>query len=172
MWQFQPPVPLTFVADLADECLSARRNPLQHRTMATINTATTSAGPIILFDAECVLCSANARFVLERDHAAIFRLASMQGDIGQALYRKHGMDPNEPTSMLVVEGDRMRRDSDAVISIYERLGFPWSLVWIFRRVPPSLRDPIYRLVARNRYRLFGRRDSCWIAPEQYRDRIL
>ncbi len=65
-----------------------------------------------------------------------------------------------------------RRDSDAVISIYERLGFPWSLVWIFRSVPPSLRDPIYRLVARNRYRLFGRRDSCWIAPEQYRDRIL
>lgn len=66
----------------------------------------------------------------------------------------------------------MRRDSDAVLSIYERLGFPWSLVRIFRIVPSWLRDPIYRLVARNRYRIFGRRDSCWIAPEHYRDRIL
>jgi predicted DCC family thiol-disulfide oxidoreductase YuxK len=140
--------------------------------MATINTTTTSACPIILFDAECVLCSANARFILERDHAAVFRLASIQGDVGQALYRKHGMDPNDPISMLVVEGDRMRRDSDAVLSIYERLGFPWSLVRIFRIVPSWLRDPIYRLVAKNRYRIFGRRDSCWIAPEHYRDRIL
>ena len=140
--------------------------------MTTTNTATASARPIILFDAECVLRSANARFVLERDHAAVFRLASMQGEVGQALYRKHGMDPSDPASMLVVEGDRMRRDSDAVLSIYERLGFPWSLVRIFRIVPSSLRDPAYRFVARNRYRIFGRRDSCWIAPEHYRDRIL
>lgn len=96
----------------------------------------------------------------------------MQGDVGQALYRKHGMDPNDPVSLLVVEGDRMRRDSDAVLSIYERLGFPWRLVRAFRIVPVSLRDPVYRFVARNRYRLFGRRDSCWVAPERYRDRIL
>lgn len=140
--------------------------------MSTNDSATPSAGPIILFDAECILCSANARFVLERDRAAVFRLASMQGQIGRALYQRHGIDPDDPASMLVVEGDRMRRDSDAVLSIYERLGFPWALARIFRIVPALLRDPVYRLVARNRYRMFGRRDHCWVAPERYRDRIL
>ena len=65
-----------------------------------------------------------------------------------------------------------RRDSDAVLSIYERLRFPWSFARIFRIMPTLRRDPVYRLVARNRYRMFGRRDSCWVAPEHYRDRIV
>jgi predicted DCC family thiol-disulfide oxidoreductase YuxK len=82
------------------------------------------------------------------------------------------MDPGDPVSLLVVEGDRMRRDSDAVLSIYERLGFPWGLARVFRLVPGAIRDPVYRFVARHRYRVFGRRDTCWVAPTQYRDRIL
>ncbi|NHT76876.1 MAG: DUF393 domain-containing protein [Oxalobacteraceae bacterium] len=138
----------------------------------TPDLATLSTGPIILFDAECVLCSANAQFVLERDRKAVFRLASMQSEIGKSLYRMHGMDPADPASLLVVDGDRMRRDSDAVLSIYETLGFPWALVRVFRIVPVALRDPVYRFVARHRYRVFGRRDTCWIAPKHYRDRIL
>ncbi|MBO9622921.1 MAG: DUF393 domain-containing protein [Sphingomonas sp.] len=129
-------------------------------------------GPIILFDAECVLCSANARFVLTHDKAGVFRLASMQGEVGAAVYRRHGMDPRNPSSMLVVEADRMRQDSDAVLSIYERLGFPWRLLGILRIVPAILRDPLYRWVARNRYRLFGKRETCWVAPSEYRHRLL
>ncbi|TGX52836.1 thiol-disulfide oxidoreductase DCC family protein [Sphingomonas gei] len=131
-----------------------------------------TSGPIILFDAECVLCSTNARFVLTHDHAGRFRLASMQGAVGAALYRRHGMDPGNPSSMLVVEEDRVRQDSDAVLSIYEGLGFPWRLLGILRVVPAVLRDPVYRWVARNRYRLFGKRETCWVAPPEYRDRLL
>ena len=129
-------------------------------------------GPIILFDAECVLCSANAQFVLKHDKAGHFRLASMQGETGAKIYRKHDMDPKDPSSMLVVEGNRVRQDSDAVLSIYEALGLPWRLFGILRIVPAFLRDPVYRWVARNRYRLFGKRTSCWVAPPEYRDRIL
>ena len=135
-------------------------------------SAADPAGPIVLFDAECVLCSANAQFILTRDRAARFRLASMQSAIGQSLYRRHGMDPEDPVSLLVVEGDRIRQDSDAVISIYEMLGYPWRLARIVRIVPAWLRDRVYRFIARNRYRWFGRRDTCWIAPDRYRDRIL
>lgn len=135
-------------------------------------SAADSPGPIVLFDAECVLCSANAQFILTRDRAARFRLASMQSAIGQSLYRRHGMDPEDPVSLLVVEGDRIRQDSDAVISIYETLGYPWRLARILRIIPAWLRDRIYRFIARNRYRWFGRRDSCWMAPDRYRDRIL
>ena len=129
-------------------------------------------GPIILFDAECVLCSANAQFVLTHDTRGHFRLASMQGKIGAALYIVQGMDPQSPSSMLVIEGNRVRQDSDAVLSIYEALGFPWRLMSLFRIVPAFIRDPIYRWIARNRYRLFGKRTSCWIAPPEFASRIL
>ncbi len=138
----------------------------------TADAATAPPSPVILFDAECVLCSANAKFILERDRNEWFRLASVQSDIGRFLYRKHGMDPADPVSLLVVEGERMRQDSDAVLFIYEKLGPPWSVARIFRIVPRPLRDRIYRFIARHRYRVFGRRDSCWIAPEKYRHRIL
>lgn len=129
-------------------------------------------GPIILFDAECVLCSANAQFVLKHDKAVRFRLASMQGQVGAQIYRQQGMDPAKPNTMLVVEGDKVRQDSDAVLSIYEALGFPWRLLSIFRLVPPFLRDPVYRWVARNRYRIFGKRTTCWMPPPEYEGRLL
>ncbi len=129
-------------------------------------------GPIILFDALCILCSANAQFVLRHDRPGRFRLASIQGDTGAALCRAHGVDPADPVSMLIVEGDRVRRDSDAVLSIYEGLGWPWRSMALFRLVPAMLRDPAYRWIARNRYRIFGRRQTCWVAPPEYRARIL
>lgn len=129
-------------------------------------------GPIILFDSECVLCSANAQFVLRHDKSGHFRLASMQGEIGAALYRSHGMDPQDPSSILVIEGNRVRQDSDAVLCIYEKLGFPWKLLTVVRIVPVFIRDPIYRWIARNRYRLFGKRSSCWVAPPEFSGRIL
>ena len=128
--------------------------------------------PVILFDAECVLCSANAQFVLRHDKVGRFRLASIQGKAGAALARAHGVDPADPVTMLVVEADRVRRDSDAVLSIYEGLGLPWRAMALFRIVPATLRDPVYRWVARNRYRLFGKRESCWVAPPEYKARIL
>jgi predicted DCC family thiol-disulfide oxidoreductase YuxK len=130
------------------------------------------SGPIILFDAECVLCSANAQFVLKHDKTGHFRLASMQGEVGSALYRENGIDPLDPSTMIIIDGGRVLQDSDAVLSIYEGLGFPWRLASLFRLVPLFIRDPAYRLVARNRYRLFGKRTSCWIAPAEYRSRIL
>lgn len=135
-------------------------------------SAAAADGPIILFDAECVLCSANARFVLAHDRRGRFRLASMQGPVGAALFRRHGIDPDDPSTMLVVEGERVRTDSDAVLSIYEGLGLPWRAIGMLRIVPTFIRDPAYRWVARNRYRLFGRRETCWIAPPEYRDRLL
>ncbi|MND92418.1 thiol-disulfide oxidoreductase DCC family protein [Agrobacterium tumefaciens] len=129
-------------------------------------------GPIILFDAECVLCSVNAQFVLRHDTRGYFRLASMQGAAGAEIYRRHGMDPKDPVSLLVVDGGRVRQDCDAVLSIYEALGLPWRLLAVLRIIPAFLRDPVYRCVARNRYRWFGKRAQCWVAPPQYRDRIL
>lgn len=129
-------------------------------------------GPIIVFDAMCVLCSANAAFVLGHDRAGLFRLASMQGDIGAALYRRFGIDPANPETLIVVEGGRALRDSDAVLAIWTGLDRPWNRLAILRVVPRWLRDPVYRWIARHRYRLFGQRSACWIPTPEQAQRIL
>jgi predicted DCC family thiol-disulfide oxidoreductase YuxK len=129
-------------------------------------------GPIIVFDAECILCSANAQFVLTHDRAGRFRLASMQGEAGSALFRRHGIDPADPDTLIVVDGDRVLRDSDAILSIYAGLGWPWRAASIFKLVPRFVRDRVYRFIARNRYRLFGRRETCWLPAPKHRARML
>jgi predicted DCC family thiol-disulfide oxidoreductase YuxK len=129
-------------------------------------------GPIIVFDTMCVLCSANAAFVLRHDHVGRFRLASMQDATGIALYRKFGIDPANPETLIVVEGDRALRDSDAVLAIWAGLDRPWNGLALFRIVPRPLRDPVYRWVARHRYRLFGRRATCWIPTAEQAERIV
>lgn len=131
-----------------------------------------SRRPIIVFDAMCVLCSANAQFVLNNDRNGHFLLASMQGEAGSALYRKFGIDPTSPETMVVVTGDNALRDSDAVLSIYEALGWPWRLVSALKIIPRALRDPAYRFIARNRYRVFGKRESCWLPTQDQAKRVI
>lgn len=131
-----------------------------------------SAGPVIVFDALCVLCSANAQFVLRHDRRGHFRLASMQSEAGAALYRRVGIDPADPDTMIVVEGGQALRDSDAILAIWRGLGWPWRVLTVFRLVPHALRDRLYRWIARHRFRIFGRREICWMPTPEHRGRIL
>ena len=128
--------------------------------------------PVIVFDGMCVLCSANARFVLRHDRRGHFRLAAMQSEAGAALYRRFGIDPADPESLLVVQGDEALRDNDAILAIWSALGWPWRALRALRLIPRAFRDPVYRLVARHRYRLFGRGKSCWVPDASQLDRIL
>ena len=128
--------------------------------------------PVVVFDAICPLCSANARFILKHDRRRRFRLASMQSEAGAALYRRFGIDPADPESLILVEGGRALRDSDAVLAIWSGLGWPWRAAAVARIVPARFRDPLYRWVARNRYRLFGRRETCWLPGPELADRFL
>ena len=84
----------------------------------------------------------------------------MQGSVGAEMFRRHGVDPADPDTILVIDGSRVWRDSDAVIAIYSGLGWPWKIAVIARVIPKALRDRCYSWVARNRYRLFGRRETC------------
>lgn len=121
---------------------------------------------IIVFDGVCVLCTANARFVLKNDRAAKFRLAAMQDEVGARILSKAGLDPADPLSFVILDavrdGGRVWMDSDAVLHLWSELGWPWRIGAIFKLVPKRLRDPVYRFVARNRYRWFGKRDTCWV----------
>lgn len=134
---------------------------------------TDGSRPIILFDALCVLCSANAQFVLRHDKRRRFLLASVQDETGRALCARHGIDPDNPDTIIVVTGNQALRDSDAVLAIYAGLGQPWSAAAAALRLAPrAIRDPLYRWVARNRYRLFGRREVCWLPSAADSGRVL
>jgi predicted DCC family thiol-disulfide oxidoreductase YuxK len=129
--------------------------------------------PIILFDGLCNLCSRAVRFVLRRDKAKVFRFAAMQSDAGRDLLRKHGLPARGVDYLVLVEGGRTYTKSDAVIRIAARFTWPWRW-WaaVVRLVPRSLRDLKYSLVARIRYRLFGKRATCLVAPPGAVDRFL
>ena len=137
-----------------------------------MNADTVRGGPVIVFDAMCVLCSANAQFVLRWDRAGKFRLASMQGEVGASLYFRFGIDPGNPESLVVVDGGRALRDSEAIFAICRGLGWPWRAACVLRLVPRTVRDPVYRWVARNRYRIFGRRETCWVPTREQANRVL
>ncbi len=96
----------------------------------------------------------------------------MQGAVGTELYRRNGIDPADPETLIVVDGDRVLRQSDAVLAIYAGLGWPWRIAAVAKIVPRPLRDAVYRTIARNRYRVFGRHDVCWRPDPAFSDRIL
>jgi len=131
-----------------------------------------SERPIIVFDALCLLCSANAQFILRHDRTGRFLLAAVQSEAGAALCRRFAIDPEHPDSLILVEGERALRDSDAILAIWRGLGWPWRIGALGRFLPRALRDPLYQWVARNRYRLFGRRETCWLPERRFRDRLL
>lgn len=128
--------------------------------------------PLIVFDGECVLCSTQAQFVLRHDHDRRFRLTTAQGEIGRALYQRLGLPTDVYHTMLLIEDDRALMHSDAVLGIARGLGWPWRTATILNIVPRALRDRLYRFVANNRYRWFGRHDVCWRPAPDMMDRIL
>lgn len=160
------------------------------------------AHPVLLYDGVCGLCNRMVQFVLRRDPAAVFRFASLQSGLATSILARHGADARDLDSVYVVVNyeladERLLSRSEAVAFVLQHLGaaelrsarpglrpgptqatpIPGSLFWrlarrVLRLVPGSLRDLGYRLVARNRYRMFGRYDTCPIPTEGTRSRFL
>jgi predicted DCC family thiol-disulfide oxidoreductase YuxK len=128
--------------------------------------------PIILYDGVCVLCSRTVRFVVRRDRAARFRFASVQSAPGRRLLARHGLPLEGWDSFVLVEGGVAHLKSDALLRIVPRLSGPRPVLALGRFLPATLRDRLYDLIARNRYRLFGRRETCPVPPPEVRARLL
>lgn len=126
---------------------------------------------IILYDGVCVLCSGWMRFVLDRDSRRVFRFSPIQSDYGRALAQGLGIDPDDPDTNAVVLGKVAYRRSDAALEVVSRLP-GWDGVKILRLVPRPLRDLVYRLIARSRYRVWGRHAVCDLGGQNYADRII
>lgn len=128
--------------------------------------------PVIVFDGVCVLCSSFARFVARHDRARVFRFTAAQSRLGQALFRHYGLDPVDfETNLLLAEG-RAYGKLQAFAGIMRRLGGPWRLLALAGKVPPRLGDWLYDRIARNRYRLFGRTETCMMPDASWRDRVI
>lgn len=117
---------------------------------------------IVLFDGVCNLCNGTVNFLIKRDKKDLFRFASLQSETGQALLRERNIDPLSEDSIVLVEpGIAYYLRSDAALEIAESLGFPWKMLGVFKIVlPRTIRDHIYDLIAKNRYRWFGKQDQC------------
>jgi len=118
--------------------------------------------PIILFDGVCVLCSGSVRFVIARDPARHFRFASMQSPAGQAMLRELGLPLATWESSILIENGVAYRRSTAILRIARHLSGLWPALAIFLLVPRFLRDAGYDLIARHRYRIFGRLEACMV----------
>lgn len=119
--------------------------------------------PVWLFDCKCVLCSWGVRYTLKHEKAATIRFVAIQSDEGRTLAMRNGIDPADPATFLFVENGEALEKSDAVIALSKHLSGPARLLSIASVIPRRWRDAAYSLVARNRYRLFGKTSVC-IAP--------
>ncbi|MBX9773582.1 MAG: DCC1-like thiol-disulfide oxidoreductase family protein [Xanthobacteraceae bacterium] len=123
---------------------------------------------LVVFDGVCVLCSGWVQFLLERDNADFFRFTPIQSRYGRALAQRLGIDPESPETNAVILGGRAYFKADSAIRALTHVP-RWRWVRVFSIVPRRLRDWLYDRVARNRYRLFGRTESCMVpTPELMR----
>lgn len=125
----------------------------------------------ILFDGVCVFCARWARFVIDRDPGRRFRFLAIQSDRGRTLAAGFGIDPDAPQTNAVVWKGRILFKSDAALAVLGALAATRPL-GVLRVLPRLLRDPVYDLLASNRYRVFGKTDQCMIPSPEDRDRFL
>ncbi len=127
---------------------------------------------IVVFDGECLLCNGWVQFLLRHDRAQRIRFASIQSTAGQQLLAQAGLQVDGLQTLLVIDGGRSWQHTAAILRVLHALGWPWRLAWVVWLVPAPLRDMLYRWVARNRYRIWGRSDTCMVPSPQTAARFL
>jgi len=132
-----------------------------------------TAAPILFFDGVCGLCDRLVQFVLRRDRHARFRFAALQSDFAAETLRRFGKSATDLDTVYVLTGDgRLLQKARAIFFVLRQLGLPWSLVAVFGVLPTVIVDWFYDRVAHNRYRIWGKRDSCRLPSADERARFL
>ena len=135
------------------------------------------SNPIVLYDGVCGLCNRLVQFLLKRDTDNRFRFASLQSEWANNLLRDHGLDPNDLDTVYVVKDygqpeQTLLARSDAILYLLNQLGGVWKLSGVGRVLPKPIRDAVYKVVARNRYRVFGKYESCMLPDPKHRAKFL
>lgn len=138
---------------------------------------TPESKPIVLYDGVCGLCNRLNQFLLKRDTHDRFRFASLQSEFASSLLKRHGVDSTDLNTVYVAlengqPGERLLERSDAIIYVLMQLPGIWKLAAAGRVLPKILRNGIYKIVARNRYRVFGKHDSCMLPDPKHRHKFI
>lgn len=127
---------------------------------------------IILFDGVCNLCNGAVIFTIERDKNNLFRYAALQSAPGRKLIAKHGIDTSKTDSIILVDGDEYYIKSSAALRVARHLSGGYPLLYGFMILPKLIRDRIYDIVAHNRYKWFGRKESCMVPTPELKAKFL
>lgn len=145
------------------------RDPYSYRRDPAV-PAFDDSRPLFVFDNVCVLCSSGVRFLMQHDRAGKIAFTSAQGPIGRALYRHYRVEMDE-TYLFLAHG-RATTMSEGYLTLVRELGGWWRIAAAARIIPRPVRDAVYRVVARNRYRWFGRTEACALLSDEQRARLL
>lgn len=128
---------------------------------------------IILFDSDCLLCNQSVQFILKReDQNEAFRFASIQSSIGQQLLLKHRFPQNFNDSIILIEQEKAYIKSTAALRISKKLKWPWKLFYVLIICPKGIRDFLYDVIAKNRYKWFGKQHTCMMMTPEIKRRFL
>lgn len=128
--------------------------------------------PTILFDGVCNLCNESVLFIIKRDPHSKFRFASLQSELGIKLLREFEFPQEELSSVLLVKDQRLFQKSNAALEIARQLSGLWPMLFIFKIIPRFIRNGIYDWIARNRYRWFGKKNTCMIPSPELKARFV
>ena len=128
-------------------------------------------GPVLLFDGVCNLCSGSVQFVLKRNSKGNIRFASLQSEIGQELRATYQI-PEDTDSIVFIKNYKAYLKSSAALRIATYLSFPLNWLYIFIIIPPFIRNFLYDIIAKNRYKWFGKQDACMLPTPEIRSRFL
>ncbi len=128
--------------------------------------------PILLFDGVCNLCNGSVQFVIRLDPKGKFRFAALQSEVGQKLLKQANMSTDELSTVVLYENGKFYTHSDVPLRVVRQFGGAWVLLYALVIVPKFVRNIIYNWIARNRYRWFGKRESCMIPTPELKSRFL
>lgn len=126
---------------------------------------------VLLFDGECNLCNGAVQFILKRDRAEVIKFASLQSRAGEELVKEYNV-PNNINSIVYITNGKVYTKSDAALHISRELGKFWRLAYSFIWIPKPIRDKLYDYIAKNRYKWFGKTESCMIPTPELKKRFL
>jgi predicted DCC family thiol-disulfide oxidoreductase YuxK len=127
---------------------------------------------IILFDGICNFCHASINFIIDRDKKSIFKFAALQSEIGQEILKKYTLKQTAFDSIILIKDNQVLQKSDAALEIARNLDGFWKFFYVFKIIPPFFRNLIYDLIAKNRYRIFGRTAACRLPTPALKARFL
>ncbi len=128
--------------------------------------------PIILFDGVCNLCNTAIQFVIKHDPKEIFVFASLQSDIGQQILKDNNLPLQQLNSFVLLQNGIIYTKSSAALKVAQQLSGIWKTLYIFNIVPKFIRDGVYGFIAKNRYKWFGKNESCPLPSPQLKQRFL